>query len=417
MENKLGARGFLAVTAVALTLYAGFFKGSKLVASLPVDLTVAGVVLTALALVAVSGQPSRFKPALPVFGLGLVFLLGFGDPATGDGTTKIEKLYLITLAAAVGVAVLLHIEKRQRIWVRAQIAIGALLSIGAMLAPTPTLDIGSSSLSLDGSTTISAGRAAGVAVVGCLVLALFGANHRRRYAVVGVALIYPLLASGSRGPVAAAVLAVSLVTVLAPTTKLRRLTRIGLMAAAGLAGYYMLRGDTGGGGVGRVSSSLLAGNFSDTSSAARFTLWRDAVGYIAHHPFGAGWGHIATASNSFNLLGSNGLTYPHNVLLEVTGEAGWLAGAAVIAFLWRGLRRLRRAADDPFRAALFGIAVFFVTNALVSGDVNDNRLMWASVALGWAVSAKSRQQSSVNVASPPLQQPESLGPKGQVPVV
>lgn len=45
----------------------------------------------------------------------------------------------------------------------------------------------------------------------------------------------------------------------------------------------------------------------------------------------------------------------------------------------------RAAATSPFPAALLGIAVFFTINAMVSGDVNDNRTMWASVAIGWVV--------------------------------
>lgn len=410
-------RGRLAVVSLATVLYAGFFKGSPLFAHFPVDLTVAGVALTLLAIGSVGLiSPSRLRAGLPVLGLAVVFLLGVGRYAADSyATIKVERLYGITLVAAFGVAVLLRTESRQKAWVRVQIGIGVLLSIGAVFSPAPTFISGDNALALEGSTTISAGRAAGVAVVGCLVLALIGTRHRFALGVIGLSCTYPLLSSGSRGPVAAAVLAVLLVALLAPAVALRRVTRLTLTAVSILIGYYAIRSDTVG-GIGRVTSTLFAGNFSDTSSAARATLWRDAAGYIARHPFGSGWGGLSTRHGNFQLLGLDGLNYPHNVLLEITAEAGWIAGAAAIAFLGIGLSRLRRASTEPYRAVLFGMAMFFVLNALVSGDVNDNRLMWAAVAVAFAIPrARSRQpvvSSSVAPREVAMARPQLIGIRG-----
>lgn len=404
VEDRLGGRGRLALTALAVVLYAGFFKGSPLLASFPIDLTVLGVALTLLGLFSAGlVDPSRIRPALPVIGLWLIFLLGVGRYAADSyATIKVERLYGITLIAAVGAVVLLKSERRQRAWVLVQIGLGVLLSVSAVLAPAPTFLSGDNALALEGSNTIAAGRAAGVAVVGCLVLALLGTQRRALLTLLGLGLVYPLLNSGSRGPVAAAILAVILVALLAPSVALRRFTRLSLIAASILIGYYTVRSDTVG-GVGRVTSTLFAGNFSDTSSEARATLWRDAVTFIVRHPFGSGWGGLSNPRDGFHLLGHLGLNYPHDVLLEITAEAGWVAGAAAVAFLWLGLRRLRRAASDPYQAALFGIAIFFVLNALVSGDVNDNRLMWASVAIAWAsTKVKQREEEPAPVVPAPV---------------
>ena len=79
----------------------------------------------------------------------------------------------------------------------------------------------------------------------------------------------------------------------------------------------------------------------------------------------------------------------------MTAEAGWIAGAALIVFVWCGLRRLRRLAASPYPAALFGMAVFWVTQASLSGDVNAWRCMWASVAIAW-VTVGSRGQEEVS---------------------
>jgi O-antigen ligase len=118
-------------------------------------------------------------------------------------------------------------------------------------------------------------------------------------------------------------------------------------------------------------------------------LWHYTWAYIPGHFWGTGWGGLQDVSG-MNLMAGYGLIYPHDILLEIAGEAGWIAAAAVMVFLWCGLRHLRTAAVSPYPAALFGIAVFFTVNAMLSGDVNDNRVMWAAVAIGWAVIARSR---------------------------
>jgi hypothetical protein len=75
----------------------------------------------------------------------------------------------------------------------------------------------------------------------------------------------------------------------------------------------------------------------------------------------------------------------------VTAEAGWIAGAAMIVYMWCGLRRLRRLAASPYPAVLFGMAVFNLVNSAVSGDINSYRCMWASIAIAWVMVPRWRQ--------------------------
>lgn len=390
--------------AVLLLLYAGYFKANPFLSWVPVDLTGLGAALTLVGVVAV-----LIRSTVPT-GTGVVLALwatfvpaGILHADNTYGSQKSLYLFTLTLLAGLGPLFLVQSERRQKIWVLMQIVLGTVLALGAALDPVPDQPAGEIyRLSLDGSNAIGAGRAAGVAVVSCFVLALAGHRRRGWLILLGAAVTVPLFLSGSRGPVLASAVALATVAVLAPASGARRLVRVGLVAAGGALTYFYLRGDEASGGAGRIASTLLSGNLQDASSQARLMLWHDAWGYISDHFWGTGWGGLQDVSG-FNLLGKDGLVYPHNVLLEVTGEAGWIAGAATILFLWFGLRRLRAAATGPYPAALFGIAVFFVMNAMVSGDVNDNRIMWASVAVGWATLSRRETGSRASTGGRPRQ--------------
>jgi O-antigen ligase len=389
-------RDWAAPGAVLLLLYAGYFKADPLLSWVPADLTVTGAVLTALGIGTVlvtTGEVPR--GTLPVLALWATFIpAAIFHAGNAYGTGKTLYLFTLTLLAALGAVFLIRTPGRQEAWVVMQIGLGCALALGAYLTPPPVLPEGDVyRLALDGSNAIGAGRAAGVAVAGCLVLALAGHRRRLPLLALGVAAAVPLFLAGSRGPVLAAAVAVAAVALLAPASGVTRSARVILIAAGGAAAWFWLRADVSG-STGRVASTLLAGNLQDSSSQTRLVLWHETWAVIAGHPWGTGWGGLASLPGP-GLLGQPGLEYPHNLLLEVTAEGGWLAGAAVIVFLWCALRRLRSCALSPYPAALFAIAVFFTVNAMVSGDVNDQRAMWAALAVAWAVTGPRRAGASL----------------------
>jgi O-antigen ligase len=401
-------RDYAAPFAVLLLLYAGFFKANPLLSWAPVDLTLLGATLTLAGVVAVLFRNSVPRGVNAVLALWATFLpmviLRADNPY---GSIKSLHLFTLTLLAALAPLFLIRSGRRQEIWVLMQIALGTVLAIGTSLSPVPDLPPGEIyRLSLQGTDPIISGQAAGVAVVGCFVLALAGHRRRALLILAGAALMVPLFLSGSRGPVLAAAVAVAIVAALAPASATRRLVRIGFVAVGGTLIYFYVRGSTTG-GTGRIALTLFNPDNQDASSQVRLMLWHFTSSYILGHPWGTGWGGLQYISG-FNLISTEGLIYPHNVLLEVAGEAGWIAGAAVVFFLWSGLRHLRTAAVSPFPAALFGIAVFFTMNAMVSGDVNDNRTMWASVAIGWVIASKGKTQPAFESVPPRSEQADGV---------
>jgi hypothetical protein len=134
----------------------------------------------------------------------------------------------------------------------------------------------------------------------------------------------------------------------------------------------------------------------------RISLYQDSLASIARDPFGIGWG-------SFQGITFGGHRYPHNLPLEVLAEAGVVLGGLFL--LWLALRIIRAHAItfDYLRAAVFATVVFAFGKALVSGDINDNRV--AFYALGLAIAAgavstrlgdgaRGRGEGSASTANP-----------------
>jgi O-antigen ligase len=77
--------------------------------------------------------------------------------------------------------------------------------------------------------------------------------------------------------------------------------------------------------------------------------------------------------------------YPHNLLLEVTLEAGWLAGACTLAILAAALGAAWAVSNLLEGRILLAGLGFWIINALVSGDVNDNRPLFTLVSASLAL--------------------------------
>lgn len=367
-----------APTAVVLLLFIGFFKGAAFLQWAPVDLT---VVCMALVAGGVAGHLllQRGRSRVRLWGLAAVALAAPAAfyPATNPAVFEKRVKLLIPLLAVVGVCYLVRSARRQRLWVWLHVAVGvSLVATGVSAGEDSATRFAGA-----GSNTIGAGRASGVAILVLLVLLITGGLPRwwQKILALGVAawLTLALISTGSRGPVFACAAAVLVVATLGLGRHrvLRALTAVGALAA----GWLLLTEATGLGAT-RITASV-TGRYSLTGS--RSGLWLEAAEAALVHPFGIGWGNFWSVLSPAERLDSGYVQYPHNFLLEVFLEAGWLAGLAITVFVAASLVRLHRLSRSPYGSALLAIALFFVLNALVSGDVNDNRMMWVAVVIAW----------------------------------
>lgn len=227
---------------------------------------------------------------------------------------------------------------------------------------------------------------------------LFGA------AVIPVSLV-ALLASGSRGPVLGGSLGLLVLLVMLARSR-RAALRILVLTALVVVSFALVVQLVPSGAAHR-SLSVVTGTRSGLASNGRDQLWAAAWDTFAAHPFfGSGTGSFATHGRRTVCPGPGcGDKYPHNVVLEVAAELGFVgvvlmiavivsAGAAVLRV--RGLGG-RRAEYAPILFALFVAAT---TTAMLTGDISGDGGIWlqGGIALGLALGAPVTQPVAADQA-------------------
>ncbi len=121
--------------------------------------------------------------------------------------------------------------------------------------------------------------------------------------------------------------------------------------------------------------------------SGRPQLWAEGIQLWMSHPFlGTGFGSHAHFSPS-------GMRHPHNFFVELSAELGIVGLILGIALITPPIRRMffkRRDRQAWSLAITQAICVFLFTCAMVSGDLTDNRLLFAFMALSLTASEASK---------------------------
>jgi O-antigen ligase len=128
------------------------------------------------------------------------------------------------------------------------------------------------------------------------------------------------------------------------------------------------------------------------TAAAIATTWPTSV-------TGVGIGGFTTAYGRYDARRGE---YPHNVFLEIGSELGALGTFALTWMLvwsfrqWSATKRAGQIDLLFIGYTLFAMFIFQLFNASVSGDINDNRLLFACIGLIGAYTAMSRGLESAH---------------------
>jgi len=365
-----------ALLALAAFLFAGDMKADPVLARLPVDLTLLTAGILSLFLLArwLRGARAVHGPGLGAVALWfLTFLPGILAAApTEYGARKVATLCTFSLLAALAPFLL----------VRSEEDVDGILDALALPCALITLDAlagagqGLQRLAGFGGGTIALGRAAGfLALWACLAFARTGRILQLVPAGAGAV---AALFSGSRGPLAGLLVGLVLGLVGPRLAGPRLAARGRLLAAAGgalLAVNLCLA--LGPSGSLRRVQAFVQGEYG-ASEAYRASAARAAWEHIQVAPFGIGLGGFATR---VDLDAGVDRQYPHDLLLETALESGWASGVATLGILAAALARAWRTGQGALAAALG----FWVLNALVSGDLNDNRALLALLSTALAL--------------------------------
>lgn len=376
--NPSSGRLDAVLTAPIVALFlAGYVKASPVLAWVPWDLTVMSMVALVLAAGAEIVRTQRLPSGLwPLYAVVGTFLLAWANaPISAYAETKVLLLFGLTLPAAFCAAVVVSSEARAW-WLARWTVLGGLgLALLLRVAPTTTDLYGR--LAAEGSDTLAIGRGCGAAIVAVIAL---GIGHKLRWPIavpVAVVLALVVFGSGSRGPLLGAGVGVVVVLLVRPG-----LQRVKYLAAAAsllvLVGPWLLA-RTSPAALDRILELFSADR--GASVEARQHLYAMAAALGSDHPFGIGWGGFQSYSPVQR--------YPHNIALEIVAEAGWLAAIAFGLLVVVAVVRLLRQAHRPAVGAVLGLLVFWFTNAMFSGDVNDNRATFVLLAVGLVLTGRS----------------------------
>jgi O-antigen ligase len=386
--------------ALAAFLFAGDLKADPRLAWVPVDLTLLTGAILSLVLAARAARGFRVasRAALLLLGLWwLTFLPGvWGSVDSPYGVQKVATLFSFTLLSALAPLWLLGGEGDLRGMVNALAGFCLAITLAGLFGAGH----GEARLQAFGSGTIALGRATGLLFLHA-VLALAegpsapipvgkavgsavswvrsGARLAKAgpFAVMTLAGIAAVF-TGSRGPIVAALLVLLLVFGLGR----QRLGRRGLeliLAGGLLVALVAASLSFAPAGSLRRLDTFVHGQYGG-SERYRVQALDQAWEQIRQAPAGLGWGRFATRVDPEKGLGRQ---YPHNLLAEVALEGGWACAAATVLVLVTAvLIAWSRTASGVGRIAFSGL-LFYLVNAMVSGDVNDNRplFMFISSAL------------------------------------
>jgi len=381
-----------------LFIFAGYYKAAGFLSAIPIDLTLLFAAGT-IAFCALALWRQRRLPAGLLLLTALFAAMAIGlHPPEGWGsyaTQKELRLFSLTAVAAFAPLLLLRGADQRRLFVVATAVLGLLM---AVIALANSAQAGAyQRAGIFNTTPLHLARGGGFA---CLILCLLFWQRRLPVLFFAPALavaLAGLLLSGTRGPLVALLASGVVMAALCLAGGADR-TRVWgtLLAASGflVCGVaYLYIADTY---TGRHLVELLSGQLGDTESV-RWALWQQTAVLIAENPFGIGWGHMA----EFIHVTHNGIAqqHSHNILLEITLEAGWPAGALFAAFTAMILLRLFRQSSAAVTATsgrpnsdalvAFVALAYWLACAAFSGDVNDNRPFWAMFGLALATLASS----------------------------
>ena len=360
--------------ALAAFLFAGDLKANPRLAWIPVDLTL----LTGALLCAVLGArfrrgarlPSRVGAAL----LGLWFLsFAPGLPlaaASPYGIQKIATLYTFTLLSAAAPMLLLDQDRDAVAILNAMACFCLAITLGGLLGGAQVARP-AQRLQAFGAGTISLGRATGLLFT-YAALALAGPAPWPGLtfgimALAGVAALF----SGSRGPILAALAVVALVLVAGRAGMARRLPRLAGAAALFLLLLAASLSLAPKGSLRRVEA-FFQGQYG-ASEQYRMNALEACWDRVGDAPWGIGWAGFASQVDPERGVPRQ---YPHNLLAEVTLEAGWWCGGVTLLVLGAAACAGWSVSARPGGQLVWAGTLFYLINAMVSGDVNDNRPMF-----------------------------------------
>ena len=381
----------------ALFLFAGYYKADPRLAFIQthIDITILFLVLSFLVFVYrllrnpfTQKIPRGFIKVAPFFLLLASCLFGglLISQSMGYGLDKTLRFIVLTGWAFFGTAFLITNFQSLKRFSWAVVIIATVMAIDALLNYPGVGKV--AFVSALGSNYIALARAGGFGLLTTLTFLL--PTERRPLArlslwVMAALQLWAALSAGARGPVLALILSLLVFFALSargfPRLRIDRFAlRLGvvmlfvviILAAVGQDLFSTLT----------FRSQILVTE-GGTSVATRLDLYRTAIKLWADSPiWGGGTGQFGVA-----VAGEDIRLYPHNIVLELGAETGIIGVLGFVTMIGLAFTKgfICLHSEKGFAKIvaryLLVAGCFALLNAMVSGDINDNRILFTLVGL------------------------------------
>ena len=135
--------------------------------------------------------------------------------------------------------------------------------------------------------------------------------------------------------------------------------------------------------VSRIFMNLNKGGMN--KSTGRSILYKTSVNEFLSHPFGVGSGNFVEYSDKRIYLKNKKLFYPHNIFLEIFTEFGLFSGLLFFIYIFystiKSYKLNIKDRNNDYGNLLFYTFAFLILNSMISGDLNDARLLLVFIPL------------------------------------
>jgi O-antigen ligase len=382
---------------LALFVYVPYFKSEPSVAALPMDPTLAlgalllGVVVHRLA----QGRFRRPSAAfvIPTLVIGVALVIGLAwTPDPSYGMEKVVKFWSVTVLALAAPFFLFETRRDLLVFLGSVAGIAALVAAITPFAPAQKLEGITTDFDTHGRYSFG-GQIfpARLITTGVLILLFVPTFTRWRLRwlciPVAIAMLVISLGLGSRGPIVSFVVALALVLALSAIRNPRYLAVIVAIACMGIAIFpFISLPETARDRLTKTASNPTQVLHDDL----RFEFYRQAIDLSGRYPLtGIGTGGFAVYSS---VLAKQDILYPHNIFLELSSELGLIVPLFLVFTLGAALALLLKRASlcaerrsRQLVCVLIGLLMLNLFGTQFSGDINDNRILWLFLAVGWLV--------------------------------
>jgi O-antigen ligase len=367
----------LGSAAFAVLLFAGQLKNTQGQADSPFDLTVLSAALTGTICVWFAVREGASKQLLLIFGMFLIMSLSllYTRP-TEYGSEKAFRFFLLTLLTAIAPCYLVR-SLRDVTRLLLCLALAAASTAGVAIW---RFGFGGES----GRLTTVGGSTDGLGICGGVVLLwLYSLSLDKKTAVrlllwlLCIPFLTVVLGSGSRAPLGfSIILIIVMIFRFSPNRRgqfILIISGLGTVAVSTAVLFPVLPVQS----LQRIQGIV---NYrADRSTQERVEAWHAASVAIQQEPLGLGFGGFAQKFSWSN----TSRDFPHNIVLEIGVEQGWVVMLIFLTLLLLSLHRAYKSATISAKmVGPFVIFLFATLNAMVGGDLNDNKLLFAMLTIG-----------------------------------